>query len=61
MERSIIKHVGKGSSSELLPTRTALNSISGGDASQRTINRYSKVARNILHTGPNLIGTEPGE
>jgi len=46
----IIKHAGKGSSSEKLPNRAALNRISGGDPADRTINHYSKAARSIVQS-----------
>lgn len=36
-------NAGKGSTSELLPHRSALNTLAGGDPSKRTMNQYAKA------------------
>lgn len=36
-------HVGKGSNSELLPHRSALTTLAGGDPLKRTIGNYGKA------------------
>jgi len=40
---SITNHVGKGASEEVLPSRSALNSLTQGDPLQRTIGNYAKA------------------
>ena len=40
----VITHKGKGTKQELLPHRSALNSLTRGDASQRTMGQYGKAA-----------------
>lgn len=37
------RHTGKGASEETLPSRSALNSLTKGDPSQRSINNYAKA------------------
>lgn len=36
-------HMGKGSQSQMLPSRHALNVLTKGDPSQRTIGNYGKL------------------
>lgn len=39
----IHKHMGKGASEQVLPSRHALNTLTQGDPMQRTINNYAKA------------------
>lgn len=50
----MVQHKGKGSSSQLLPNRHALNQLTGGDATKRTINDYSKEGSSIVQNGPSF-------
>lgn len=36
-------HLGKGSRSEMLPSRLALDTLTKGDPSQRTLGMYAKL------------------
>jgi hypothetical protein len=44
----LVTHAGKGSQQELLPSRHALNKISGGDPLRRTIGDYAKAGPSIV-------------
>lgn len=46
--RNVHRHTGKGSSSQMLPSRTALNTLTSGDVNARTMNDYAKAT-----PGPN--------
>lgn len=39
----VVKNAGKGGGSQTLPSRHALNTLTGGDPLRRTINQYSKA------------------
>lgn len=40
---SRVNHQGKGSKSQMLPSRHALDTLTKGDPSQRTLGMYSKL------------------
>ncbi len=40
---SVKKHVGKGASEQVLPSRHALQTLTQGDPLQRTMNNYAKA------------------
>jgi hypothetical protein len=61
MARKITKHIGKGSSSQVLPNRSVLNSLSKGDPADRSISNYAKAAPSIVQNGPNITGQDPTE
>lgn len=44
MKTTRITNVGKGGGQEILPSRHALNTLTGGDASQRTLGMYAKAS-----------------
>lgn len=39
----IHRHVGKGATEQVLPSRGALNTLTQGDPMQRTMNNYAKA------------------
>lgn len=49
----VTRHQGKGSTQERLPSRFALNKITGGDESDRSMNEYAKATPNIQE-GPDV-------
>ena len=51
--RKIIKQKGKGGQQELLPSRTAVNRLTGGETWERSVNNYAKVTP----SGENAIET----
>lgn len=40
---TITKHIGKGAAEHVLPHRSALNTLTAGDPSARTMNNYAKA------------------
>lgn len=38
----LVKHAGKGSSSQVLPSRHSMSDLTGGDQAQRSMNNYAK-------------------
>jgi hypothetical protein len=54
----VTRHVGKGSIQQKLPSRHALNQITGGDPADRNMNQYAKATPSIDETGPSP-GTSP--
>jgi hypothetical protein len=52
----LVTHTGKGSQQELLPSRHALNKISGGDPMRRTMGDYAKAGPDIAENGPGIMG-----
>lgn len=46
--KTLHRHVGKGSKSEMLPSRHALNTLTEGDPAARSMNDYAKAT-----PGPN--------
>lgn len=57
MKPSITHHAGKGSRSEILPSRSALSKLVRDP--QATINDYAKATPNVVQSGPNIEGKEP--
>jgi hypothetical protein len=57
MNTPITHHKGKGSSQEILPSRSALSKLVRGP--QTTINDYAKASPNVVQSGPNIEGKEP--
>lgn len=57
MKTGITHHAGKGSRSEILPSRSALSKLVRG--SQATINDYAKAAPNVVQSGPDIEGKKP--
>jgi hypothetical protein len=52
-----IKHKGKGSQEEPLPSRHAMSQLTGGDPTQRSLNNYSKKSPASLdQETPNIFG-----
>lgn len=51
-------HDGKGSSSELLPSRHALNTLAKGDPLKRTMNQYAKATPSASGAlgSPSMLG-----
>ena len=43
----IVRHEGKGATQELLPSRHALNTLTGGSPSDRSMNEYAKATPDI--------------
>jgi len=43
MKQNIIQQTGKGSKMEMLPNRHAMNTLSGGEQWQRSLNNYAKT------------------
>jgi len=41
--KKVPKPIGKGSKTEMLPNRHAMNRLTGGEAWERSINNYAKV------------------
>lgn len=60
MKIKVTEHAGKGSRSEILPSKHALFQLSGGDPAQRTLGNYAKATPNILQTGPDFLGVQRG-
>jgi len=44
-------HQGKGATQELLPSRHALNTLTGGDPAARRMNEYAKATPDIEEAG----------
>lgn len=42
MKPTMKKHVGKGSQEEILPHRNAMQQLTKGDPTQRSLNNYAK-------------------
>lgn len=57
MKDDITHHAGKGSKSEILPSRSALSKLVRGP--QTTINDYAKATPNVVQSGPDIEGTKP--
>jgi hypothetical protein len=43
----IQKHEGKGATQELLPSRHALNTLTGGSPADRSMNQYAKATPSV--------------
>jgi hypothetical protein len=57
MNTPITHHAGKGSRSEILPSRSALSQLVRSP--QKTINDYAKATPNVVQNGPDIEGKEP--
>ena len=57
MKADITHHAGKGSRSEILPSRSALSKLVRGP--QTTINDYAKATPNVVQSGPDIEGKKP--
>lgn len=57
MKPGITHHAGKGSRSEILPSRSALSKLVRDP--QATINDYAKATPNVVQSGSNIEGKEP--
>ena len=44
---SVTVHKGKGATEERLPSRSAVNTLTGPDSSERSMNNYAKKTPNI--------------
>ncbi len=55
----ITKHAGKGSRSQRLPSRHALNTLTGGDVGARTMQNYAK-ATPMASPAPDTSGDAMG-
>lgn len=55
---SIAKHTGKGASEQVLPSRSALSSLTSGDPAARTMNDYAKATplANPAAASPDILG-----
>lgn len=54
-------HAGKGSSEDVLPHRSALTKLVGGDPLQRTMGNYAKVTPSGLQAfGPSIVKAAAG-
>jgi hypothetical protein len=53
--KKIIRHAGKGSKNELLPSRGALTRITQGDPSERSINGYAKRVPGLGQRTPSIL------
>src|SRR5213078_4495308 len=51
---AVYKHKGKGSTQERLPSRHALNTITGGAPGDRNMNQYAKATPSIEEAGPSM-------
>lgn len=56
----ITKHSGKGSQSEVLPSRHALNTLTAGNVSDRTMQNYAK-ATPMANPSPDPNGDAMGQ
>jgi hypothetical protein len=57
VKADITHHAGKGSQSEILPSRSALSKLVRGP--QTTINDYAKATPNVVQSGPDIEGKKP--
>ena len=57
MKDGITHYAGKGSKSEILPSRSALSKLVRGP--QTTINDYAKATPNVVQSGSDIEGTKP--
>lgn len=55
MAKKLIKHSGKGSTSEVLPDRHALTKLTAGDAYQRSISHYAKATPGLSTETPSVL------
>ena len=55
----LVKHAGKGASEQMLPSRSAMQTLTSGDPATRTMQDYSKVTPTIGAPGPGS-GPAPG-
>lgn len=51
---TVTKHAGKGSQSQVLPSRSAVQSLTSGDPGQRTMQNYAKMTPNIGAPDPDV-------
>ena len=57
---AIHKHAGKGSQSQVLPSRHALNTLTQGNVGDRTMQNYGK-ATPMANTSPDPSGDAMGQ
>ena len=55
----LVKQAGKGASEQMLPSRSAMQTLTAGDPATRTMQDYSKVTPTIGAPGPGS-GPAPG-
>ena len=64
----VTNHIGKGAQHEMLPSRHALDTLTGGDPMQRTLGQYAKAtpvgagalgASNPAAPTPGVMGMGP--
>lgn len=52
-------HSGKGAQEQILPHRMAMNQLTKGDPSQRTMNNYAKATPGLGQESPSITGMGP--
>lgn len=59
---SITVHKGKGATQESLPSRSAVNTLTGPDSGARSMNNYAKETPNLNEASapPGLNGNDSG-
>lgn len=50
----IVKNKGKGGGQQILPSRTALNTLTKGDPAQRSMNNYAQQTPGIDNASPDV-------
>lgn len=59
MKAEITHHAGKGSRSEILPSRSALSTLTRDPMQRPSINDYAKATPDVVQNGPNVEGKKP--